>query len=198
MKVQVLEVGPLGTNCYIVNSNDETYIIDPGGDAESIILNVKKNSDKVDAVLLTHAHIDHIAAINEVCSHFGIKEVYLHKEDLSLYNSSDNSLLPFMSAVKNPPKIAENYTNSNFQIIHTPGHTRGSVCFYFKNDNILFSGDTLFNAGIGRTDFPGGSYKDIISSVENKIFTLPPETIIYSGHGPKTTVKKEKTSNPFF
>jgi hydroxyacylglutathione hydrolase len=198
MNIQSLAVGPLGTNCYIVNTGDDTFIIDPGGDAEDIISNVEKVSSKVNAVLLTHAHIDHIAAINEVCKHFNVDKVFLHENDITLYNSPDNSLLPFMSAVSNPPKITKDYSNSNFEVIHTPGHTRGSVCFYFKNDKVLFSGDTLFNAGIGRTDFPGGSYNDIISSVEKKIFTLPPDTVVYSGHGPKTSVKKEKTSNPFF
>jgi hydroxyacylglutathione hydrolase len=198
MKVQALAVGPLGTNCYIVNANDETYVIDPGGDANYIISCVEEKSTKVDAVLLTHAHIDHIAAINEVCDHFGVKIVYLHREDLVLYNSKDNSLPPFMSAVNKPHAVSSDYTNPNFEIIHTPGHTKGSVCFYFKNDNLLFSGDTLFQAGIGRTDLPGGNYSSIIASINNKIFPLPSDTIVYPGHGSKTRVGKEKKSNPFF
>ena len=199
MKIKTLTVGALGTNCYIIQNNDTAYIIDPGGDAEDIISSVKEMGiEKVTAILLTHAHIDHIAAITEITKTLCIDDIYLTGSDIELYKSPENSILPFIPAVKNPPETTDNLDNKDFQIIHTPGHTKGSTCFYFKDDKTLFSGDTLFQAGIGRTDLPGGNYKNIMTSIKEKIFTLPDDTIVYPGHGPKTKIKKEKATNPFF
>ena len=199
MKIKTLTVGALGTNCYIIQNNNTAYIIDPGGDTEDIISSVKEMGIKeITAILLTHAHIDHISAITEVAKTLCIDNIYLTGSDIELYNSPENSILPFIPAVKNPPRTTDHLDNKDFQIIHTPGHTKGSTCFYFKDDKTLFSGDTLFQAGIGRTDLPGGNYKDIMTSIKEKIFTLPDDTIVYPGHGSKTNIKKERTTNPFF
>ncbi|MCF7791982.1 MAG: MBL fold metallo-hydrolase [Victivallales bacterium] len=198
MNIKTLSVGLLGTNCYVIDNDNSCYIIDPGGDAGHIVSAAKKTKKNVKAVLLTHPHIDHIAGINEVCKELDVTTVYLHEKDTLLYKSPDNSMLPFMPPLKNPPATVNKIADPNFEIIHTPGHTKGSVSFYFTNDGILFSGDTLFQGGVGRTDFPGGSYSEIMSSIKDKLLKLPDNTIVYPGHGPKTTIKKEKDSNPFF
>lgn len=193
-------------NAYLVadKSTGEGYFIDPGDNAAELIALAEENKIKPIAVLNTHAHIDHIAAVAEIKKHFGIK-FYLHKEDeIWLDNLARQSRLFGVADVERPSideylKEGDTLPLGRFslKVIHTPGHSAGGVCFYIEKAGVLISGDTLFEGSIGRTDFPGGNYDLLISKIKKKLFLLPDETKVYSGHGNPTTVGKEKKSNPF-
>ena len=194
-------VGFIETNCYIVPSEADNcvYIIDPGGDFDKIMKAVKElNCDlKNYRILLTHGHVDHISTINEFMDKLPVSLLYLHKDDHFLYMSSENALPPWIPALKNPPVPSGDISGCEFTMIHTPGHTRGGVCFYFKRIPALFSGDTIFRHSVGRTDLPGGDKNSLVESINKKIFTLPKNLTIFPGHGPSTTVGEEKKANPF-
>jgi glyoxylase-like metal-dependent hydrolase (beta-lactamase superfamily II) len=197
MIIKKVVVGPIDVNCYVIVTGEKLYVVDPGGDADKIIRQIKKENKPLDAILLTHGHIDHISAVKEVSEEFGNVSVYLHKEDHALYLSPDNSMMPFFPPVTKPVIPIADIETSDFEIIHTPGHSRGSACFYFIKDGILLSGDTLFCESIGRTDLPGGDYNKILSSIKEKILVLPEKTKIYPGHGASSLVSNEKKYNPF-
>ncbi len=197
MRSKKIVVGPIDVNCYVVMTDDKLYVIDPGGDASKIISQVKKEDRALDAILLTHGHIDHISAVREVSEAFDNVPVYLHKDDNSLYLSPNNCMMPFFPPVVNPVTPVSYIDTNDFEIIHTPGHSCGSVCFYFKADEILFSGDTLFCESIGRTDLPGGDYNKILNSIRKKLLVLPENTKVYPGHGAPSSIKNEKKYNPF-
>lgn len=190
-------VGLFEVNCYIFTANSKTFIIDPGAEAGKIIEFLKKNSLTPAQILLTHAHIDHISGVQEVAADFDIP-VYLNEKDKSLYLSPANSIAPFYQAVKEHTPTTNTITDNLIEALHTPGHTQGGTCFYIKEYGLLFSGDTIFQEAIGRTDLPGGSQKQLIESIKTKIFSLPEDTLIYPGHGPETSVSKEKRSNQLF
>lgn len=201
IKIETEVVGMLEVNCYLVaaSGSGALYIIDPGDNAENIVKSAKSfYPDFKDAIiLLTHAHVDHIAAADEVSKTLGASTVYLHPDDLGLYESPENHLLPFVPPARSLPKTVGTIERPEFKIIHTPGHTRGGVCFYFPDDKVLFSGDTIFRSSIGRTDFPGGNSGQLLSSIKERIFALPEDVVIYPGHGPTTRVGDEKADNPF-
>ena len=193
-------VGVFETNCYFVypEENGTLYIIDPGGDAEKLLedaAHFPNASGKV--ILLTHGHVDHILAAGEVAAALGIRSLYLHPRDIALYESPNNALLPFIPAASDllpthwPPEMKD------FSIITTPGHTQGSVCYYFEKINALFSGDTLFSSSIGRTDLPGGDFDSIIQSIKTKLLILPEKLRVFPGHGEQTSIGIEKSFNPF-
>ncbi len=158
------------------------------------------------AILLTHAHFDHIGALDEIREHFGIP-VYLHEQEASwLLDPSLNGSQFFQIGSLMRMKPADHFlTNEDqmkigdfqFQLIETPGHSPGSVTFYFAESAIAVSGDALFQGSIGRTDLPGGNHAQLIKSIHDKLLTLPEETLILSGHGPVTTIGEEMDSNPF-
>ncbi len=197
MRIKKIVVGPIDVNCYVVITDKDLYVIDPGGDADQIISQIKKENRPLDAILLTHGHIDHIAAVKEVSEAFDNAPVYLHKEGYDLYLSPSNSMMPFFPPVVDPVIPVSDIETKGFEIIHTPGHSQGSVCFYFMDDGILFSGDTLFCESIGRTDLPGGNYNKILNSIKEKLFVLPENTKVYPGHGSSSLMKNEKKYNPF-
>ena len=198
MKIKKTIVGPIDVNCYIiVTDNSKLYVIDPGGDADRVIAQLKKENLPLTTILLTHGHIDHISAVKEISEAFNNAPVYLHEDGMKLYLSPDNCMMPFFPPVNNPVKPVHSIEVDGFEIIHTPGHSRGSVCFHFPKDNVLFSGDTLFCESIGRTDLPGGDYKQIIDSITSKILVLPENTKVYPGHGNSSSIKNEKKYNPF-
>lgn len=197
-------VGPLDTNCYLVHCSEtlECAVVDPGAEADRIFPLILEFGLKPVYILNTHGHIDHIGANRDVKDKFGIP-LGIHSLDGPLLEKVQQFELSFfLGAKESPPadfllqdgdSIA--IGKSALRVMHTPGHTPGSVSLL--GDGILFSGDTLFNGGVGRTDLPGGSTRDLEQSIRERILTLPPETIVLPGHGPWTTVGEEKESNPF-
>lgn len=204
MKVKKLIVGPLEANCYILwdEESKEAVVIDPGGEGERILKAIRRNSLKVIYIVDTHAHIDHIEA-NDFIREKTNAPLLIHSADVSLLEDLELNLstmmgnskafLPPTSVLKNKDKIKVG--KFYLQILHTPGHTPGSICLYV--DNKLFTGDTLFAGGIGRIDLPGGDMEQLQESIQKKILELPPEVVVYPGHGPDTTIGQERQSNPF-
>lgn len=204
MNYKLVVVGPLDTNCYLVYC-DETLdcaVIDPGAEAERIFPLVVELGLKPVIILNTHGHIDHIGANKDVKDKFNVP-LCIHSLDSPLLEKiQEFELSFFLGAKESPPadrlledKDTIRFGKSSLRVVHTPGHTPGSVSFL--GDGIVFSGDTLFFGGVGRTDLPGGSTKDLEKSIREKILALPPETIVLPGHGPMTSVGEEKESNPF-
>jgi len=180
-------------------------IIDPGADAKKILKAVEGSGLDIKLIVLTHSHVDHIGALKEVEEAIGA-EVAVHADDAGGVTGKGNLLMSMMmpgTILKTPapPGKLLNGEDSidvgdlHFQVLHTPGHTRGGICLL--GQGIVFTGDTLFNYGIGRTDFPGGSYGQLIDSIQTKLMVLPDDTVVYPGHGPETTIGAERRSNPF-
>ena len=202
-----LVVGMLEVNCYLVFSNDSKilYIIDPGSDAELIYEATKKYDYQKAVVLLTHAHVDHISGLSELVNLMKIEKVFLHQDDVRLYNSPNNHLMPYVPLAKNLPKVCNRFdeikeitsSNDDILLIHTPGHTLGGCCFYFSKSNTLYSGDTLFANSVGRTDLPGGSHSKLINSIKTKLFALSDDVIVKPGHGAESTIGNEKKYNQY-
>jgi len=203
MILKNLVVGPLATNCYIVGSESskEGMIIDPGDEAEVILSNVKDLGLKIKSIVLTHGHIDHIGALKEVKEATGA-EVAIHSDDAqALQEKSVSTLLGLSYPAPPPPDRLLKDGDSmdigdlHFLVLHTPGHSPGCICLL--GEGIIFSGDTLFNFGIGRYDLPGGSYSQLVNSIHTRLMTLPDDTAVYPGHGPDTTIGTERSGNPF-
>jgi len=198
--VEPIVVGELGTNCYVLGSNKsmEAVIIDPGADSDCINAVLERNHLKLNSVILTHGHYDHIGALDD----FDVP-VYVHADDLELLKdpsmnlSADFGIDKKFDARFRLVKDGDTISIGELKIsvIHTPGHTPGGICL--KVGSMLFSGDTLFRNGIGRTDKPGGSFEQISSSIKDKIFALNDDIIVFPGHGSATTVKEEKEGNSF-
>ena len=204
MKVQTVVVGPLETNCYLVycEATRECAIVDPGADPDRIFLEISELSLKPTALLNTHGHLDHIGANRDMKDHYAVP-LMIHASDKPFLDSVQNNELRFWLNAKDSPS-ADRYLEegqdipigrSSLRVIHTPGHTPGSVCFLGKD--FLLSGDTLFCEGVGRTDLPGGSGRQLEESIRTKILTLPDGLDVFPGHGPRTTVGREKSNNPF-
>jgi len=204
MKYETLIVGPLETNCYLVYCQEtlECAVVDPGAEAIRIFQLIAGKGLKPAVMLNTHGHVDHIGANKDIKEKFNIP-LYIHSADSSLLEEVQQSEIGIFLGARDSPS-PDHFLNdgdkikigkSFLRVIHTPGHSPGSVSFL--GDGFLLSGDTLFSGGVGRTDLPGGSWKEMENSIKNKILTMPDEMIILPGHGPSTTVGKEKSSNPF-
>ncbi len=204
MIIKTIPLGSLGANFYIIKDEEtgDIFIIDPGAEADVAINAINELNGNLRYIILTHAHVDHICALDEVKKCFDVP-VVIHQNDASALNDASVNLC-FLLGEKTPSICADivvkdadtlPFGSSKLKFIHTPGHTKGSMCILYSD--ALFSGDTLFSGSIGRTDFPGGSFEEISHSIKNKLYTLPSETQIYPGHGEKTTVKYEKENNPF-
>ncbi|MDD5727608.1 MAG: MBL fold metallo-hydrolase [Victivallales bacterium] len=192
-------VGMLDVNCYLVPvaASRRLYIIDPGGDADAIIAAAGKFDYNEAVILLTHAHVDHIGAVREVAAALKVKMIYVHENDAAMYKSPNNHLLPFLPAAAGLPELTRFVPGNDFEIIETPGHSPGGVCFYFKQIPAVFVGDTIFSNSIGRSDLSGGNHAQLIASIKSKLLTLPEDLKLYPGHGPATTVGREKKFNPY-
>jgi glyoxylase-like metal-dependent hydrolase (beta-lactamase superfamily II) len=206
MIIQRLVVGPIGSNCYIVGSEQtkEGIIIDPGDEADTILNQVKKMGLKIILIVVTHAHLDHMLALKKVKD--ALKCDYaLHEADAKGLGKEPQTILGMFGLPRfNPPppdRILKEGDTIDFgevhlKVLHTPGHSRGGISLL--GDGVVFTGDTLFNYGIGRTDLPGGNYEQLMQSIKDKLLTLPNNTTVLSGHGPETTIGDERLHNPFF
>ena len=200
MLIRTIVVSPLESNCYLVGDEDtkEIFIIDPGGDYKKIKSVIDKDRLKPKAVINTHGHGDHIGANNE----FGIP-VWIHRLDAEFLTDPSRNLsgaFGFFLKTKKASRLLEhsdilNIGKYNLEVIHTPGHTPGSICL--KGNKVIFTGDTLFCQGIGRTDFTYGSEEDIMKSIKERLFKLDEEYVIYPGHGPDSTIGFEKANNSY-
>jgi len=196
MNIERIAVGPLQTNCYVVyNSKKEAFIVDPGDEADKIKRFIRDEKLQVSFIINTHSHIDHIKADYEL----GFP-VYVHKLDaLAVEDPDQNISSAFLGSFHpcKPKKILQDKDiiklgDFNIEILHTPGHTPGGICI--KLDNLVFTGDTLFCDGIGRTDLPNGSYDAIMSSIRNKLLCLDDSVKIYPGHGKSSTIGRERNN----
>ncbi|RME43408.1 MAG: MBL fold metallo-hydrolase [Caldilineae bacterium] len=205
MIIEQLVVSPFQANCYLIGCEETRAgaIVDPGDEAPRILRAVERLGLDIRHVLLTHAHIDHIGAAAEVARATGAP-LALHRNDLPLLKAGGGGLLFGLPAppYKEPDVWLEegdeievgNYT---LRVLFTPGHSPGHVTFYAPQAGALFDGDVLFAGSIGRTDLPGGSFETLMDSIAHKLMPLPDETVVYSGHGPATTIGRERVSNPF-
>ncbi|MBD3168733.1 MAG: MBL fold metallo-hydrolase [candidate division Zixibacteria bacterium] len=204
MIVDILEVGTFMANCYLVGCENtrKGIIIDPGDTGDFILSKIKENRLDIEKIVITHGHLDHIGALEYIRDLLGIP-VCIHKDDAEMLTSPDRNLSAMTpEPVKaNPAEIVLDegqyveFGEKKLKVLHTPGHTPGGISLY--GDGVVFTGDTIFLGSVGRTDFPYGDFEQLMQSIRDKIFTLPDETIIYSGHGPDTTVGQEKQYNPF-
>ncbi|MFC4404220.1 MBL fold metallo-hydrolase [Gracilibacillus xinjiangensis] len=204
MEIEVLTLGPLQTNCYIIHNQSEGLIIDPSFDAKKIISTIDKLGISVKAILLTHAHFDHIGALEPVRNHYDIP-VYIHKEeskwlaDPNLNGSQLFGMDPVICKQADYELSEEEIGIEDFSInvLHVPGHSPGSIAFVFQQSSMVIGGDCLFREGIGRTDLVGGSFDQLQDSIQLKLLSLPDTFTVYPGHGPSTTIGYEKSNNPF-
>lgn len=189
------------TNCYLVYSKQgrEAVVIDPGAEAKKIIEQINRLDLQPKYILNTHGHIDHIGACGRLKAEYDVP-IMLHKKDLKLYENPGFGLKFVLKKQPRPTHFLEegdliSFGDTELKVIETPGHTAGGVCFYTAGK--LFSGDSLFQGSIGRTDLAGGSLAVLLESIKTKLLCLPPDTTVYPGHGPLTTLASEASFNPF-
>lgn len=212
IKIETFQMGSFGCNCSLIYSEvtKEAIIVDPGNDGEALMQKINERGLKVKKLLHTHAHFDHIGCSKEIKKKTGAT-IHLHQKDELLYKALPAQAILFGQLPMTAGKVDEWINDEEefsledsglekfLKSIHTPGHTEGSICFYteVRGEPLLFSGDTLFNQSIGRTDLPGGDFNRIKKSIKDRLYTLPDETLIITGHGPMTRILDEKKSNPF-
>ena len=209
LNIRAYSLGPIQTNCYIVSTKQKDCLIfDPGEEAAFLVKEIRKQQLKPLAIFLTHAHFDHIGAVDELRETFNIP-VYIHKEETSWLTdpmkngSAKYAELPnyILKPVAPEHVLTEEQTfeigDFTFRIVHTPGHSPGSVSYIFDDEHFAIVGDTLFEGSVGRTDLIGGSMKVLLNAIHTKLLTLPEDTIIYPGHGSYTTPGEEMARNPF-
>jgi len=203
---EILPVGPLQCNCSIIGdeASREAMVIDPGDDIQDILGLIAKHNLQVKQIVITHAHIDHVGGAMKLRAATGAP-ILLNQNDYALLKMLDMQAAWVKMASPGKVEIDQNVGQADTvkagalvaQVIHTPGHTEGSVCLYFPAEKKLIAGDTLFAGSIGRTDLPGGSFEKIIDSLHDKVMALPDDTVVVPGHGPLTTIGEERESNPF-
>jgi hydroxyacylglutathione hydrolase len=208
MDIRAKTLGPLMVNCYLVfeKGSPEGIVIDPGYGAAHIAKWLENEGIKDVLIILTHGHFDHTNAADELAEICGAK-ILMNKADEFLLDASGDDMAAMMGYRGKAPRIDSSLEDGmevkhgsvKFEIIHTPGHSPGSVCLYADSPDepVLFSADTLFNLGIGRTDLPGGNWREILNSIVERLWPLPGHTRVLPGHGPETTLDFEKRNNPF-
>jgi hydroxyacylglutathione hydrolase len=203
---EILPVGPLQCNCSIIGdeTSREAMVIDPGDDIADVLAIIQKHNLTVKQIVITHAHIDHVGGAMKVRAATGAP-ILLNHNDYTLLKMLD--LQADWVGMQSPGKVEIDHSLNEqdtvkagsliANVMHTPGHTEGSICLYFPAEKKLIAGDTLFAGSIGRTDLPGGSFENIMRSLHDKLLSLPDETAVVPGHGPLTSIGVERESNPF-
>jgi glyoxylase-like metal-dependent hydrolase (beta-lactamase superfamily II) len=203
MDIKMFPLGPLETNCYVASSGASAIAVDVGGDPASVAAYLIEKGLRLEAILVTHLHCDHLYGVAELARAAGAT-VFAGAADAPLLDMEIGGgglmglplVPPFSWEPLGPGELT--LVGQTCRVLATPGHSAGSLSFYFPASGAVFVGDLLFYRSIGRTDFPGGDYEALMRSVREAIFSLPPETVVYSGHGPATTVGDEMRHNPFF
>jgi hydroxyacylglutathione hydrolase len=203
---EIFPVGPLQCNCSVIGDEGtrEAMVIDPGDNIEHVLEIIRKHNLQVKQIVVTHAHIDHVGGAMKLRAATGAP-ILLNQNDYALLQMLDVQAawigMKSPGAVEIDQSLGQADTvragSLSADVIHTPGHTEGSICLYFPAEKKLIAGDTLFAGSIGRTDLPGGSFQKIMRSLHEKVMALPDETVVVPGHGPLTTIGAERESNPF-
>ncbi|HLB74651.1 MAG TPA: MBL fold metallo-hydrolase [Sedimentisphaerales bacterium] len=208
MKIDCLVLGEYETNCYVLRSGEaatDCLIVDPGLGAEELIAFLDERKMTAVAAALTHGHIDHIAGLAALRRSFPDIKVFIHALDAEMLGKPVANLSGLMGRAfaAEPADILLNdgdwieQARVKLQVLHTPGHSPGGICLYSSEEGVVFTDDALFAESIGRTDFPGGSMSRLVRSIKEKLWVLSDETVVYPGHGPSTTIAREKAHNPF-
>lgn len=205
MKIEKFVLGSMGTNCYLLINEEtkELVIVDPATCPDYLVSHIKSNGYTPKAILLTHAHFDHVMGIDGFVKEFEIP-VYLHEEEKKILGAPQLNLSGVFGVSYSYSKVEclvdeqiLELAGFQFKVIHTPGHTAGGCCYYEEAEGVLFSGDTLFYQNVGRTDFPTGSMSTLVRSIKEKLFCLPDDVMVYPGHDDVTCIADEKVYNPF-
>ncbi|MBN1456357.1 MAG: MBL fold metallo-hydrolase [Sedimentisphaerales bacterium] len=208
MDIKAFVLGDYQTNCFCVRKDDsakDCLVMDPGLSPEPLIDHLKQNRLNPVAAVITHGHIDHIFGLRALKETFPDIKVAIHKDDAEALVDPLKNLSAMLggSFITDPADIIIEkeepieFIGIKFEVFHTPGHSPGGICLYKKDENILFAGDTLFDGSVGRSDFPGGNSELLINSIKTKLLNLPDNTRVCTGHGPETTIGKEKQFNQF-
>lgn len=205
MRVEKFVTGIISTNCYLAVNEDtkQAVVVDPAAAPARLMDHIREEGLKIEAILLTHGHFDHIMGIDGFLKEYSVP-VYVHEDDLKMmedpqWNQSAIYTAGYTFAGAAPLRDGQTLSlaGNDFQVLHTPGHTPGGCCYYVKSEGVLFSGDTLFQRSVGRTDFEGSSTKDLIRGIKEKLMVLPDDTHVYPGHMGETLIGYEKRENPF-
>ncbi len=201
-----LPLGPLQTNCYILGCQNtrQAAVIDPSWDGRLIAKTVADKGYTISHILLTHSHFDHVGGLKEI-KEISEAPIYIHPDAVSMLEQATSAAAHFQLTIPMPPPPDEFLSDGEIiqvgdlqlEVLFTPGHAPGHVCFYLAEHHILFDGDVLFQQSIGRTDLPGGDYELLMQSIREKLLVLPDETRVLSGHGQATTIGQERVWNPF-
>lgn len=212
MNIQQFEFNFFGENTYLLwnAASGNAAVVDPGMMNEKECMHlldfIKNNSLQLQYILLTHAHVDHTLGIDFLCENYPGLPVVAHKDDAPLGQMRPQQAQMFHLPVRPAPLSIDRFIsdgetlklgNENITVITTPGHSPGGVCYYVPTSAFVLTGDTLFQGSIGRTDLPGGNHRQLIDSIRRQLLSLPPDTVVYPGHGPATTIGREKASNPY-
>jgi hydroxyacylglutathione hydrolase len=206
MILEMLTVGPFQENCYIIGDEDSGTgaVIDPGEEAARIAMAVEQTRLEIGSIIVTHAHIDHVGAVAALADEYACP-VLMHAEAEPMLNQLPTQALMMGLRFGKVPTV-DRYIDDEevlevgdlrLRSLYTPGHAPGHLAFYLEDEGLVLSGDALFAGSVGRVDLPGGSMEVLMRSIEERLLTLPDETIVYSGHGPRTTIGDERVSNPF-
>jgi len=205
VKIVTIPVSLFQTNCYLIENEEtkEGFLIDPGDYARVILEALEREQVKLVGIYLTHGHLDHFRAVGKLLAVYPVP-VYAQSEEIAVLEDAEQNLTNFFlhksEVLTGVEPLADGrelvVAGLSMRVIHTPGHTVGGCCYYFAQEGVLFSGDTLFCRSVGRTDFPGGSSSTLAKSIRERLYTLPEETVVYPGHGEPTDIGSEKTQNP--
>lgn len=206
MLIETMVVGPLGVNCFILGDRQsgEGVVVDPGADCEAILAAVARLGIKVKYIVNTHGHFDHLGC-NRPVQERTAAELLIHEEDVVLMSHASRSAQKYGFKVEDSPAPSRYLTDGmrlefgrhSIEVLHTPGHTQGGCSLLLRDEQLVITGDTLFADSVGRTDLPGGSHEQLVASIKAKLLPLPDETVVWPGHGPSSTIGRERRSNPY-